>query len=94
MAVQYPAIGNKVVAKVKGMANPCTINMQEGDEFEISLHKCGNFCGAFYHNLQPWVVMLQTGGDLPGLPDPDVMGGFVCPNPVNKVQLELRRIKA
>ena len=47
MAVKYPPIGNKVVAKVLGMDGRCTINMQEGDEFELSLHKCVQFCGLF-----------------------------------------------
>lgn len=94
MAVKYPPIGNKVVAKVLGMDGRCTINMQEGDEFELSIHKCVQFCGLFYHNIQPFVVMMQTGGDFPGLPDPDVMPGITCPNGQNKVKIELRRIKA
>jgi uncharacterized repeat protein (TIGR04076 family) len=94
MAVQYPPMGHKVVAKVLGMENPCTINMREGDEFELSIHKCGNFCGAYYHAIQPFVVMLQTGGELPGLPDQDLMQGFTCPNPQHKVQLELKRVRA
>lgn len=94
MAVEYPSIGHKVMVKVVGMEKPCNINMQKGDEFELSMHKCGEFCGFYYHDLLPWVVMMQTGGDVPGLPDPDVMQGFECPNPGHKVQVELRRIKA
>ena len=93
MAVEYPPIGHKVMAKVLEMENPCTINMQQGDEFELSTHKCGEFCGLFYHNIQPFVVMMQTGGEFPGVPDPEVMPGFVCPNPANKVKVELRRIR-
>jgi uncharacterized repeat protein (TIGR04076 family) len=94
MAVKYPSIGNKVKAKVLGMEKPCTINMQKGDEFELSIHKCGEFCGLFYHNIQPFVVMMQTGGDFPGLPDPDVMPMIQCPNGQNKVKIELKRVKA
>lgn len=94
MAVEYPQIGHRVVAKVVGMEKPCNINMQEGDEFELSMHKCGEFCGYYYHNVQPFVVMLQTGGEIPGLPDPDVMQGFTCPNPQHKVQIELQRVRA
>lgn len=93
MAVEYPPIGHKVTAKVIGMDNPCTINMQEGDEFELSLHKCGNFCGFFYHNIHPMVMMMQTDGEFPGLPDPEVLSGIECPNGRNKVKIELRRVK-
>jgi len=51
MAVSYPKIGNKVVAKVIERKGGCSIGMDAGDEFELSLHKCGEFCGYFYHNM-------------------------------------------
>ena len=50
MAVTFPEIGNKVVAKVIGMQNSCSIGMKVGDEFELSVHKCGDFCGYFGGN--------------------------------------------
>ena len=92
MAVSFPQIGNKVVAKVLETKGPCTIGMQAGDEFELSTHKCGEFCGLFYKNLQGWVQMLQFGGTFP-MGDPDVMV-WDCPNPANRVKVELQRIKA
>jgi uncharacterized repeat protein (TIGR04076 family) len=51
MAVTFPEIGNKVVAKVISMQNSCSIGMKVGDKFELSVHKCEDFCGYFYHNL-------------------------------------------
>jgi uncharacterized repeat protein (TIGR04076 family) len=92
MATTFPQIGNKVVAKVIDMAGNCTIGMQKGDEFELSIHKCGDFCGYFYHNIFNWVTMLQFGGTFP-MGDPDVME-WVCPNPNNKVKVQLKRIKS
>lgn len=90
MAIQFPSIGNKVVAKVIEMNNPCTIGMQPGDEFELSTHKCGEFCGLFYSNIAGWVRVLQFGGTFK--PDnPDVMT-WTCPNGNNQVKVELRRI--
>jgi len=47
MAVSYPEIGNKVIAKVIETKGNCTIGMKPGDEYELSIHKCGEFCGFF-----------------------------------------------
>ena len=90
--INYPQIGHKVVAKVLGAKGNCTIGMKPGDEFELSTHKCGEFCGLFYSNISGWVKTLQFGGTFPMGEDPDVMV-WDCPNPMNRVQVELRRIK-
>lgn len=93
MAVTYPQIGNKVMAKIIDTKGDCTIGMQVGDEFELSTHKCGEFCGFFYHNILGWVKTLQFGGTFPAFEDPDVQV-WECPNANNRVKVELRRIKA
>ena len=92
MAVTYPKIGNKVMAKVLEVKGSCTIGMKPGDEFELSIHKCGEFCGFFYHNIFGWVTTLQFGGTFPMGDDPDVMV-WDCPNSENGVKVELKRIK-
>ena len=91
MAVNYPALGNKVIAKVIDVKGKCTIGMQVGDEFELSIHKCGEFCGYFYHNIFNWICMLQFGGTFP-LGEPDKME-WVCPNAQNQVKIQLIRKK-
>jgi uncharacterized repeat protein (TIGR04076 family) len=91
MAIEYPSLGHKVVAKVMDMQNPCTIGMQKGDEFEVSMHRCGEFCGAFYHNIHSWISVMQCNGALPLLTDPEVME-LQCPNNASQVKIELRRI--
>ncbi|MBL0731300.1 MAG: TIGR04076 family protein [Desulfosarcina sp.] len=92
MAVNYPQIGNKVVAKVIETKGSCTIGMKVGDEFDVSLHKCGDFCGYFFHNIIGWIKILQFGGTFPMGDDPDVQV-WTCPNSKNRVKVELRRIK-
>ena len=92
MSVSYPPIGNKVVAKILETKSDCTIGMKPGDEFELSTHKCGDFCGLFYSNIAGWVKTLQFGGTFPMGSDPDVMV-WDCPNPNNRVKVELKRIK-
>ena len=92
MSVKFPKIGNKVVAKVIETKGDCTIGMKPGDEFELSVHRCGYFCGLFYHNILQWITTLQFGGKFPIGDDPDVMY-WECPNPNNRVKVELRRVK-
>jgi uncharacterized repeat protein (TIGR04076 family) len=45
MAPSFPKIGKRVVAKVIETDGDCTIGMKQGDEFELSIHRCGDFCG-------------------------------------------------
>lgn len=92
MSVNFPPIGSKVVATILETENPCTIGMKPGDEFELSTHKCGDFCGLFYNSIAGWVKTLQFGGTFPIMPDPDVQI-WECPNYNNRVKVELRRIK-
>ncbi|NDV26302.1 TIGR04076 family protein [Desulfovibrio sp. JC010] len=92
MSVKFPAIGSRVVAKVIETEGTCTIGMKPGDEFELSTHKCGDFCGLFYSNIAGWVTTLQLGGTFPFGDDPDVQV-WECPNLNNRVKVELRRIK-
>ena len=91
MATTFPQIGNKVVAKVIDKQGDCTIGMDIGDEFDLTIHKCGDFCGYFYHNIFGWVKMLEFGGTFPLLEDPDVMV-WECPNANNRVKVEIKRI--
>lgn len=91
MAVQFPSIGHKVVAKVIEVEGACTIGMEPGDEFELSTHQCGDFCGLFYNAIAGWVKTLQFGGSFPMFEDPDVQI-WECPNYNNRVKVELRRI--
>ncbi len=92
MSVNYPALGNKVVAKVIETKGSCSIGMKVGDEFELGIHQCGEFCGYFYHNLFHWINVLQFDGTFPPSSDKDVIV-WECPNPNNRVKVELRREK-
>ncbi len=92
MATTFLKIGNRVVAKVIEKQGDCTIGMDIGDEFDLSIHKCGDFCGYFFHNIFGWVKTLQFGGTFPLFEDPDVQV-WECPNANNRVKVELRRIK-
>ena len=83
MAVSYPKLGNKVIAKIIDMKGQCSIGMKIGEEYELSIHKCGDFCGYFYHNLFGMITTLQFGGSFPVME-------WECPNGQNKVKVQLR----
>ncbi len=83
MAVSYPKLGNKVIAKIIDMKGQCSIGMKVGEEYELSIHKCGDFCGYFYHNLFGMITTLQFGGSFPVME-------WECPNGQNKVKVQLR----
>ena len=65
MKKTYQDVGHKVKAKVIGGKRPCTIGMEQGDEFDLSVHKAGDFCGYFYHNIFGAIYTMQFGGKLP-----------------------------
>ena len=92
MAISYPKIGSQVVAKIIETKGECTIGMKVGDEFDLDIHKCGNFCGYFYHNIFNWISTLQFDGTFPLGEDKDVQY-WDCPNPNNRVKVELKRGK-
>lgn len=90
---QYPRVGFKVIATVKGVKGTCSAGHKPGDQFEISAHNTAGLCGFFYHDIFPYIVMLQFGGQFP----PEWGGGdtltLQCMDRYNEVSLELRRIR-
>jgi len=88
---RFPKFGAKVIAKVLE-AKDCTIGLKEGEEYEVSVHHCGEFCGAFYHSAYNLITLLQFGGAFPLSRDPDRIV-WECPNFQRRVKVEFRRIK-
>ncbi|MBW2025940.1 MAG: TIGR04076 family protein [Deltaproteobacteria bacterium] len=64
-----------------------------GWHFELSGHNTAGICGFFYHDIFPYVIMLQFGGAFPAeWGDPDVVE-LECMDRANAVKIELKRIK-
>lgn len=94
MAEQRFHVGNRVRAKVLSVKGTCHWGHRAGDSFEISCHDTAGLCGFFYHDVFPWISMLQFGGGFP--PDwggPDRMQ-VECMDRWNTVTLELLRLPA
>jgi uncharacterized repeat protein (TIGR04076 family) len=87
------SIGYQVVGTIKEVKGVCSAGHKVGDQFEISGYTSGGLCGFFYHDIFPYIIMLEFGGGFPAKwGDPDIVE-LECVDRVNAVKIELRRIK-
>jgi uncharacterized repeat protein (TIGR04076 family) len=89
----------KVVMKVLSVQGNCETKHFPGQEIEVSgdvtLSATGNpgtVCPALYYAIYPNLRVLRFGGSLPWEKDENV-AQIACPDPVNPVVVQLRRIK-
>jgi uncharacterized repeat protein (TIGR04076 family) len=85
-------IGHRVVATVKSVKGTCHWNHKAGDSFEISAHDTAGLCGFFYHDIFPFILMLQFGGGFEEWGEPDSVE-LQCLDKLNAVTIELRRVR-
>jgi uncharacterized repeat protein (TIGR04076 family) len=86
-------VGFRVMARILEVKGFCTAGHKAGDELEVSGFDSGGLCGFFYHDIFPYLVMLQFGGGFPReWGDPDVLE-LGCLDKTNNVILQLRRIR-
>ena len=82
-------VGYKVIGTIKSIKGECSAGHKVGDRLELSGHSSGGLCGFFYHDIFPYIIMLQFGGKFP-----DSWGGGVveleCMDRTNAVTIELR----
>ena len=88
---QRPHVGHRVVGTIKAVKGNCSWGHKVGDTFEVSAHDTAGLCGFLYHDIFPYVVMLQFGGGFPvewGGPESVELE---CMDRWNAVKIELRR---
>ncbi len=86
-------VGYRVLGTIKAVKGTCSAGHKVGDQIELSGYRSGGLCGFFYHDIFPYVVMLQFGGSFPAdWGDPDVIE-IDCMDKWNTATIELRRIK-
>jgi uncharacterized repeat protein (TIGR04076 family) len=88
---ERPSVGRRVVGTIKAVKGNCSWGHKAGDTFEISAHDTAGVCGFFYHDIFPYIMMLQFGGGFP-----ETWGGpdkveLECMDRFNAVKIELRR---
>lgn len=86
-------IGHRVIGIVKSVKGTCSVGHKAGDQLELSCHSPGNICGFLYHDIFPYLVMLQFGGGFPeDWGGPDVVT-VDCMDKWNTLTIELKRVK-
>jgi uncharacterized repeat protein (TIGR04076 family) len=89
---EAPGVGFRVEGEVLSVKGRCSCNHKAGDRFSLSGHTAAGLCGFFYHDLFPYIIMLQFGGGFPReWGDPDVIERD-CMDAANTVKIRLRRI--
>ena len=56
----------RLIGTIKRVKGACTIGHKAGDQFELSGYSSGGLCGYFYHDIFPFIIMLEYGGGSPG----------------------------
>ncbi|MFX1294662.1 MAG: TIGR04076 family protein [Promethearchaeota archaeon] len=91
---EKPQIGYRIIGTIKKVKGNCNAGHKKGDQIELSGHTNGGLCGFFYHDIFPYIIMLQFGGGFPEkwVDDPDIIE-LVCMDKMNEVTIELKRIQ-
>jgi uncharacterized repeat protein (TIGR04076 family) len=82
---------HRVTAKIMAIKGKCDWGHKVGETFELSGYTPDGLCGYFYHDLYPYIIMLEFGGKFPPAWSGEVMQ-FDCMDVENAVSLELRRV--
>jgi uncharacterized repeat protein (TIGR04076 family) len=87
---ERPRVGHRITCTVKSVKGNCSWGHKPGDSFEVSGHDTGGMCGFFYHDIFPYIVMLQFGGGFAEWGGGDSVE-LECMDRTNAVRIELRR---
>lgn len=91
---ENPKLGYRIIGTIKSVKGVCSAGHKPGDRIELSGYDSGGLCGFFYHDIFPYIIMLQFGGAFPpdwgGDPDIVELG---CVDKINAVTIELKRVK-
>lgn len=85
-------IGYRVIGTILSIKGECTAGHKVGQQLELSCHNTGNMCGFLYHDIFPYIVMLQFGGGFPqDWGGPDIVT-VDCMDKWNTLTIELKRV--
>ena len=90
---EKPRFGYRVVGTITGLKGSCNAGHKVADRIELSAHDTGGLCGFLYHDVFPYLLMLQFGGSFPSeWGDQDVVT-LDCMDKYNQLTIELRRVR-
>ena len=89
----------KVILKILSVKGTCNAGHREGqefdltDEFTVGITKDGRaLCPSAFHAAFPYYRTLRYGGEFPWEKNKDT-AHVACPDPINPVVMELKRVK-
>ena len=90
----------KLVGTILSAKGDCTVGHKVGEQLDPTIwdpEKCATrrappLCSFFYNMIFPYLAVLQFGGEFPWEEDKDSFQIY-CPDPVNQVTIEIKRIK-
>jgi len=84
-------IGVKFIGTITDLKGTCHASHKVGQKFELNCYDSGGLCGFFYHNIFPYLSVMQFGGKYPWWKR-DTME-VECPDHYNAVSLRVERKK-
>jgi uncharacterized repeat protein (TIGR04076 family) len=97
--ILFMANPEKIIVRIVSVQGTCAAGHHVGQEFDLSkdflLGLSGNpqaLCPSAFHAIFPSWRVLRHGGEYPWEEDRDKTA-IACPDPINPVVMELRRIK-
>lgn len=89
----HPQVGYRVIGTIKEVKGNCSAGHKAGDQLELSGHDTAGLCGFFYHDIFPYLIMLQFGGSFPeAWGNPEIVN-LECMDKYNAVKIALKRIR-
>jgi len=90
----------KLLGTILSVKGDCTAGHNAGEQIDLTIwdskkdeaRKAPPLCAFFYSMIFPYLAVLQFGGEFPWEEDKDSFQ-ISCPDPVNQVTLEIKRIK-
>jgi uncharacterized repeat protein (TIGR04076 family) len=88
-----PNVGFRVEGEILSVKGKCNCDHRAGEKYDLSGHNTAGLCGFFYHDIFPYIIMLQFGGGFPiEWGGPDVLE-LECMDRKNVVRIRLTRQK-
>lgn len=81
----------KFIGTITGMKGTCHANHKMGQKFELNCYDSGGLCGFFYHDIFPYLNVMQFGGKYPWS-EQETMD-VECPDRYNTVSLRIEKKK-
>jgi uncharacterized repeat protein (TIGR04076 family) len=89
---EKPEVGYRVEGEIIAVKGTCSWGHKVGDRLQLSGRDTAGLCGYFYHDVFPYLIMLQFGGGFPvAWGGPDVVE-LECMDKGNAVTIRLRRL--